>query len=520
MKNFKIILSAFLIVGFTSCDKDLDVTNPNSQTFDTYWQDSDEALEGLTAAYAGLIVEGTYMRMLPACTDGRGDDFRGNSPWVAYDQFSAFTIPATDPTVEWVWRDHYQCIYRANQVLHYVPDIKFDNQELKDRILGQAYFLRGLMFFNLAINFKNIPLVTEIPNDRSKFYPPTASDEDIWNQIISDFSKAKSMLPASYDDVNGPDQGQLGRATKGAASGMLGKAYLYTKKWQEAYDEFSEIISSGRYGLMADYRDNFKPTNENNKESLFEVQFSWAIGGTIQNWCCEPVNTWMNVTGLGQTYAMAAFGGWGDFLPSQGLYNEFKQEKTVDDHLDPRLLATIASYEPGESTTVYGQTWPQSIPTSNIYPRKYTYNGIPGYASEGGGTNTYSEINYRVLRYSDVLLMAAEALNELGRTAEAAPLIQQVRNRANLPDRTAEFAVMSQQEMRDQLGHERFLELAVEGIRIHDIVRWGWLDDPTKLAMLKTHDPDFNTYSKGNEYLPIPQSELDVNPNLKPNPAN
>lgn len=524
MKIFKYTLAVLISAAFTTgCDKDLEVSDPNRQTIADYWETPEHASEGVIAIYSALIVEGTYMRMLPASTDGRGDDFSGDSPWIVYTQFSNFTMPPVEVANEWPWRDHYQIVFRANQVLDRVPDIEFNDEDLKDRLLGQAYFLRGLAFFNLLTNYERISVITENQyNDGEYFYPEQASQEEAWAQIVSDFQNAKDRLPLSYEDVTGPDQGQIGRATWGAAAGMLGKSYLYQEMWQEAYDEFAEVMNSGQYDLVDDYQRNFLPgpANENNEESLFEIQYSHDIGGTIVNWCCEPVNTWMNVTALGQTYAMTAFGGWGDFKPTQGLYEAFKEEQTVNGDLDPRLFATIASYEPGQSTEVYNSPWPQSLPTTNIYGAKYTYCRVPGFTSEGGGTTTYSAINYRILRYADVLLMAAETLNELGRPGEAAPLIQQVRSRADLPDRTAEFAGMSQEELRDQLAHERYLELAVESIRIHDLRRWGWLDDPAKLEILKERDSDFETYTPGNEYLPIPQRELDANPSLRPNSAN
>jgi hypothetical protein len=208
--------------------------------------------------------------------------------------------------------------------------------------------------------------------------------------------------------------------------------------------------------------------------------------------------------------------GFSDYLPTRWIYNAFKQEKTVDAKDDPRLFATIASYEPqAGKTTAYGRPW--FNPQDRIYPRKFTNDGVgnnkPFETPESG-------INYRVLRYADILLMYAEVLNETGRTAQAYPFIQQVRSRANLPDLATVKPNMSQPQMRDQLAHERALEFAIESQRIHDIIRWGWFQDPAKLAELKARDADFNTYTPGNEYLPIPQSELDLNRNLKPNSAN
>jgi hypothetical protein len=191
-------------------------------------------------------------------------------------------------------------------------------------------------------------------------------------------------------------------------------------------------------------------------------------------------------------------------------------EKTTGGKSDPRLLVTIASYEAADnSTQAYGRPW--FNPQNKIYPRKYTNDGV------GNGKQfetPESGINYRVLRYADILMMYAEALNELGRTPEAYPYIQMVRARASLPDLAVVKPGMTQAQMRDQLAHERALEFAIEGQRINDLIRWGWFENPTKLADLKTHDADFNSYTPGNQWLPVPQRELDVNKNLLPNPAN
>lgn len=515
-KIFSYILLGLL---FTGCSKELDIDNPNSKTIVFYWKTADDAQLGVNAIYNSLIQDGTYMRMFPALTDSRGDDFTGDSPWGDLVQVGNFSIPSNSGPVQWVWATHYQLVWRANQVLVNVPDITMD-EELKKRILGQAHFLRGLAFFNLANTYKAVPVPLELPVDKSKYYPATATDDVLWGQIFADFKAAKDMLPADYSGVSGPDVGQIGRATKGAATGMLGKAYLYKKKWTEAAAEFNELINGaqkGKYTLMPTYRDNFKEVNENNAESLFEVQFGQpdAVGGTVMNYGGEPNANWKQVSSTGRTYAMDGYG-YSDFLPTRWAYNEFKLEKTKDGKSDPRLLATIASYEADDnSITAYGNPWPHA--QTAIYPRKYTHDGLNW---AGNDDQENSGINYRVLRYADVLLMYAEALNELGSTAEAYPYIQQVRNRANLPDLSVTKPGMSQSQMRDQLGHERALEFSVESIRINDIIRWGWLYDATKLAELKAHDPDFNTWRAGKEYLPIPLSELNLNPNLQRNSAN
>lgn len=522
MKRYTLLLIVVLTGLFTGCEDDLALSNPNSQTTEAFWLTGDQALEGVNAVYNSLLIDGYYMRMTPALTDGRGDDFKGDSPWPDLVQVANFTILPTSAPVLWTWSAYYQQVFRANQVLKNVPDIEMD-EDLKARILGQAYFLRGLAYFNLKTNFQKVPLITSVPENQEEYYPPTASEQEIWDQIISDFKDAQARLPISYQNVTGPDQGQVGRATKGAATGFLGKTYLYSEQWSLAAAEFKKLIDGpdlNIYHLMDNYKDNFSPFTENNAESLFEVQFATPdqVGGTVKNYGGEPSSAWMQVSSIGHTYAMDGYG-YSDFLPTRWIYNEFKQENPVSGAVDPRLLVTLASYEPeANSTTVYGGTpWPHA--EDAIYPRKYTHDGF-GFTSESQGSVELSDINYRLMRYSDVLLMYAEALNEMGDTDEAYQYIQQVRDRANLPDLQEVKPNMTQEEMRDQIAHERALEFAIEGIRIHDIVRWGWLYDDSKLAELRAHDNDFDTWTPGKEYLPIPQTELDVNPNLEPNSAN
>ncbi|MCW3091800.1 MAG: outer membrane protein nutrient binding [Ferruginibacter sp.] len=513
-----------LFIGFSfitgGCDKRLNLSNPNLLTSADYWKTKEQAYAGTTAIYNALIVDGSYMRSFPGLTDSRGDDFTGDSPWLDLVLTGQFIIPTTSDPVFWIWREFYLVVNRANQVIANVTPYSESilPAEEKKRILGQAYFLRGLAYYNLATTFKIVPVITAPINSTNDYSTATATEEVLWNQIFTDLATAEADLPVSYDNVTGLDKGQKGRATQGAAAGLLGKAYLYRKDYAKAAAQFEKFINGSLknvYSLVPDYRDNFRDVNENNSESLFEVQFTEGAGTDV-NWCCDPSASWKQVQAVSVTYGMEG-AGFSDYLPTRWIYNEYKQEKTVDGKSDPRLLATIASYEPADNSTLaYGRPW--FNPLTAIYPRKYTNDGVGnGKTFEGAAE---SGINYRVLRYADILLMYAEVLNEMNKTAEAYPFIQQVRTRAKLPDLATVKPGMSQAQMRLQLGHERALEFAIEGQRINDIIRWGWLYDPARLAELKSHDADFNTWTPGNEYLPIPQSELDVNKNLKPNPAN
>lgn len=514
----------FLLVGCcfitSSCDKKLNLSNPNLLTTGDYWKTREQAYAGCTSIYNALTVDGSYMRSFPGLTDSRGDDFKGDSPWLDLVLTGEFIIPTTSAPVFWIWREFYLVVNRANQVIANVSNYSetiLTTQE-KNRILGQAYFLRGLAYYNLATTFKAVPVITEPVANPDEYFAATATEEVLWNQIYSDLQTAEDYLPISYVGVTGLDAGEVGRATKGAAAGLLGKAYLYKKDYAKAGAQFEKFLTGSLkdvYGLMPDYRDNFKDVNENNKESLFEVQFTEGTGTDI-NWCCDPVGSWKQVQAISVTYGMEG-AGFSDYLPTQWIYDEYKKEKTVNGKSDPRLLVTIASYEPADSSVLaYGKPWWN--PQTSIYPRKYTNDGVGnGKAFEGAAE---SGINYRVLRYADILLMYAEVLNETGNTAGAYPYIQQVRTRAKLPDLATTKPGMTQAQMRDQLSHERALEFSIEGQRINDLIRWGWFNDPAKLAELKTHDADFATYKPGHEYLPIPQQELDVNKNLLPNSAN
>ncbi|MTH17766.1 RagB/SusD family nutrient uptake outer membrane protein [Flavobacterium sp. LC2016-01] len=493
----------------TSCvdNEDLNQVDPNVETAGSFWKTDQDAIEGVNAAYGSLLTDGTYMRSTPLLLDLKGDDTRSNSPWGAMYNVGRFNSNPTDPAIYgWAFETYYQGIYRANQVLTNVPEIQFTDAALKNRILGQAYFLRGLYLFHAVNMFKNVPLPTEI-----KLYTPQKTEAEGWALVIADFKAAADLLPTSYDAVTGIDKGQKGRATKGAALGYLGKAYLFTKDFANAKTTFKQVIDLGVYSLVSNYRDNFTTANENNSESLFEVQFSRDAGGVDLGWGGAPASGWGKTSARAITYAPRAFG-WTDVQPSWTLFNEFQQEKTKTNAVDPRLDATIFYNKPG-GMQLYGKDFATFYATSpadlnDIFCRKYQN-------SDGQFADEYdwrSGINERLLRYADILLMYAETLNETGDTPGAYTYIQMVRNRVNLPDLATTKPGMNQAQMRDQIGHERFLEFPLEGHRFDDIRRWGWLQDATKLAWLKTRDVEFNSYAPGREYFPIPQLEMDNNP--------
>jgi tetratricopeptide (TPR) repeat protein len=519
IKFIKISLSVFfLFVGLYACKDELEIADPNRLSSEQFYENQDQAVAAVDAIYNALIIDGMYQRITPVYNDGRGDELSCRSPWPFLTGFSAFTIPATDGALEIFWAGHYIMVSRANQVLEQVPGVPDVEAGLRERLLGQAYFLRALAYFNLANVHDKVPLILETPKGSEAFYPSNADVTlaTVYAQIKSDLENAISRLPLNYNAVTGPDQGQEGRATKGAAQSLLGTVYLYEGNHAAALPHFEAVVNSNQHTLAPNYADLFSQdpaVERNNTERIFWAEFTTSANSDF-NWGGDPNVNWRQFLALTPTYSQGDFF---DFYPTAFLYNEMREERTIDNKLDPRYHATILSYEPSEGyTTAYNQDWltrygPGS--EGNYYIKKYT-NAV-------NGTDAFTAgFNYHVIRYADVLLMYAECLANTGNIAGAAQYVQQVRDRANLPDREAEFAAYSLDQFMQQLEHERIMELAVEGKRWYDVKRWGYLNNPTKLDELKSHDFEFNTYSNGKDFIPIAQTELDRNPNLVGNSAN
>lgn len=509
MKKINFLVLIALLFSANSCKKDfLELSNPNVQTSGSFWKTEADAVAGVNAIYQSLYYDGTFLRFAQCALDFRGDDAMSPSPWDVLSNTGSFKLFNNTIMQEWLWVAFYGGVTRANLAIANIPKIEIADASLKNRLMGEAYFLRALHYYYLATFFRNIPLVLEPYQSADDYFPSQATPEATWAQIYKDFDEASKLLPDSHADPN------VGRATRGAALAFLGKSYLMNNKYTEAAARFKQVIDMGIYGLMPNYGDNFTEQFENNRESIFEIQFSREVGGTVLGWVDAPYSDWSKTTARAITYAPAPFG-WNDAAPTAWVFQKFKEEKTVSGGDDPRLQATIYYDYPG--ATLYGQSFQSVYATDlgKIGVKKYG-NGDSGRPDE---KDWRSGINERLMRYSDVLLMYAECQNELGNTAEAAKYIQEVRDRATLPDREAEFAALTKEQMRDRIADERLLEFVFEGHRFDDIVRWGWLSNPTKLAELKAHDPEFNSYVAGREYFSIPQLEIETNPNLKQNPG-
>jgi hypothetical protein len=502
-----------------ACGNQLEIVDPNRLGLSQFYTTQEQAIAAVDAIYNSLIIDGQYQRVIPTIGDGRGDELRSNGGFPMWDQTAKFIIPTTEAFVEFPWRDNYTMILRANQALENVPKVPGLDDALKNRLLGQAYFMRAFGHFTLANIYEKPPIILESPVDRSKYYPSNkdVTITDVYAQVKADLTQAISMLPDDYNAVTGPDQGQVGRATRGAARSLMGKTLLYEGNHTAALPFFQAVVQSNIYDLGTNYADLFSqdPNIEAAvPERIFWVEFNQSTNPDVNWGHLDPSASWRQFSALAPTYSVANFA---DYAPTTFLYNEMREEKTIANTLDPRYHATLLSYEPTEGyTTAYGLPWATGTngrPTTSFWIKKYTLAGT-------GGDPFASGINYHLIRFADVLLMYAECLANTGSIPAAAAQVQRVRDRANLPDREAEFAAYTVPQFMEQLAHERIMELAVESLRYYDVRRWGWLDNPAKVAELTANDPEFVNFVVARKYMPIPQRELDLNPNLVGNDYN
>ena len=498
---------ASLLAGATLAGcTDLDVTNPNQQSSQTFWQSADDANRGVTAVYNSLLLLGVYGRWQAFAHDLRSDIGTARvSPWGDLANFVAFQLNDYNFEINrHLWIHNYELISRANLAIANVPNIQMDAGE-RDRLVGEAKFLRALAYFNLVTLFDNVPLVTAplSPEER----PAAATPEQTWAQIEADLTDAAAVLPATYPASN------AGRATRGAALGMLGKARLQQRKWAAASEALGQVISSGTYSLLPNYADNFREETENtNRESLFETQDEdmFPIGVTGLSFPKMVGPCYRPGPGGGPEYNPT----FCDGRPTRWYFEEFQKSRTANGQVDPRLDVTILYNRPDRATEqVYGRARgsyfvdnPGSPAREDtmLFFRKY---GEHHLATEQRWDNP---INFRVLRYADVLLMQAEALNEAGQPGAAA-LVNQVRQRVG----KSALGNLSQAQMRDTILYERMFELGLEGSRWNDLRRHNLLT-----PALAARDPDFANFTTGkSERLPIPTTERNLNPNVPQNPG-
>lgn len=561
MKLYHISLALLLGLGtLTSCNDKLDLDNPNQQTSATFGFNADDLEESVVAAYNHIRMEGSYARVGYTIDMCRGDEV-WNSSQVWYLPFDNLNLPVSGDIGWWVWREWYYTINVCNFGLSRTGD---DDSKLSDRmkdIKGQLLFLRALAYYNLAGYYQNVPLITDYNTYSSLdgLYATNNTFDEVMDQVEKDFKEAVDLLPSR--DKGG--EWAKGRATCGAAAGYYARALMQRHKYSEALTVLKDIINKkyGSYKLMANYGDNFREgaQYENNDESLFEVQFlDYGTQGTDDEW--TPVNTSKNATqgsAIESNCGPGAYGGWADLSASPWLYQLFKQERTKSGKLDPRLYWTIGTYEAdwdNDDQTLGNVCYKSKMTPTDTVVTNNNNGGLPicKYTNMRTGlydkvvTGLHDGINLRLMRYSDVLLRAAECENEVnGPTQQAIDWINEVRRRAGLADlKLADFP--TKDKLFEQIANvERPKEFGCEFGRGFDLLRWGFFYSADRLQQLKEHgtyrcsihhakdpvsydlvgkDPEvkcsYDTYVPGHEFLPIVETLTNKNPNLKGNSAN
>ncbi|HVF96917.1 MAG TPA: RagB/SusD family nutrient uptake outer membrane protein, partial [Flavisolibacter sp.] len=370
------------------------------------------------------------------------------------------------------WTGQYQEINLANQVLDNVPGISMSDA-LKQRYLAEAKFLRAYAYFRLVRAFGDVPLRLSLPKTAADYNIPRTPKAQVYAAIEKDLNDAISVLPLTYGASD------IGRATKGAAQAFLAKVAMYQGKWSDVLAQTNAIIASNVYTLFPDYEKQFRIANENNSESIFEIQAKYIAGN-----CDQSNSQYSQVQGV----RSVARGGWGFHNPTTDLASSYETG-------DPRRDATIIFK--GE-TTPQGDVIPNTVPNTMYNQKSY----VPFTDPTNQNCNEGSEQNIRVMRYAEVLLMNAEAANETGNQTLAKQSLNKVRARARgtsttiLPDVTTN----DQAALRLAIWNERHYELAMEFDRYFDVIRQG--------RAATVFGP--KGWTSRNTVWPIPQNEIDV----------
>lgn len=485
------------------CSKDvLNQRSPDKLESDLYWTSKERALSGLAAAYSqveGFIYWDNYVEARSVREFYRedyveaGDDAYNYSWWIEHFNFN-FT--SGNYAIDLLWRENYRGIYYTNQVLENVAAMQpsmIDDASRK-QILGEAHFLRAYYHYKLLVDFEKIIIRDKVPQKEAELPKGLSDRKETWDFICNELKAAEAALPLRSER---PDA-ELGRATKGAAQAFLGKVYLYRAGEDkgaapallaESSDWFSKVLASNQYHLEDNYMSMFNGVGKNTAESIFELQQSSDVnnGASYGSYLAD----WM---------AASQMGGYGEIYGTPRLLTEMlKEGKTATDQLyDHRVYANLVFNDPyfndANNPRAYGYTYNQIFDagTNVIAFRKW----IPASLDRLGNDNA---INVPLIRLADVMLMQAEALNELGKPGAMA-LINNVRARAKMPA----LNLTVKADIFKQVMHERVMELTLENCRYYDLRRWGLLETEMKEAGRK--------YSADKAFYPLPLKETVNNP--------
>jgi starch-binding outer membrane protein, SusD/RagB family len=490
--------TAFFItlVLFSGCKKNFLERQPQgAYTQDTYPYPTGSGPYDtyLFGAYSDLRSFNVHSQSFIAATSIRSDDAdKGSTPadgGANALQMDNFPILPDNGFVNTIWNGYFSLINKSNIAL---DQIRNNNAIVatpvqKVQAEGEARFLRAYAYFNLVRFFGRVPIVDSVFANVSQSNVPQSNAAAVYAFIEGDLQFAAANLPLNWEAKF------VGRATSGAANGLLAKVYLTQKKWAQAMSAANAVMTSGQYNLSTPYDRIFREEGENSSESIFEVQATASAAVPTANGV-----QYAQIQGVRGTNTWNL--GWGWNTPSQQLADAYEPG-------DPRrgrtILFTSTSTTPG--VTIYGETTPTGLPNPRYNQKVYTNPQLRATYSNNFGY----WMNVRILRYADVVLMYAEAANELGGAANieaAKAALNSVRARARagnasiLPDVTTD----DQDELRQAIWQERRVELAMEHDRFWDIVRWGIAQDVLHAAGKTNFNPSRDVL------LPIPQVQIDL----------
>jgi starch-binding outer membrane protein, SusD/RagB family len=524
MKKNKIIFWSLILVLpimflVTGCKKFLD-RQPLTATLDDLHQGTLEAQSfGLynTLRYAGF----STLPWIDFQSIRDDDAQKGSSSTDGAEinaEFETFQYSKDDWAPNTYWNDHYFMINLANKELYYADSLKAtDPASLRN--VGEAYFFRAYSFFELVKTYGEVPLINYYYTNAADGIKPKSSVAAIYAQIDADLTLASQYLPQNWSVAG--NNIYPGRLTRGAANALWAQSYLYRGSWGQVVSLCKTVIASGEYKAAMEkgfnftdiWKDGMNGAGKNGPESIFEMNCNVGQNGTKNNgvqW-----GTCQNVRQGGATNVWNL--GWGWNTPTQKLVDAW-------DDKDPRKAATIlysGQSDGGQATGGYGATLPAYAPGSGLdqkYWNKKVYSDpqMRQFTGQIFGSGGADWINHRIIRYADVILMLAEAANEMGDGVTAAENLEKVRWRASgyiTPQATRTILppvpFVDKAQMRTAIKNERRWEFAMEGVRFYDLVRWG--DAITELSSLG--------YTNRCRYYPIPQKAIDLSGGvLKQNP--
>ncbi len=519
-KFYSLAIIMTLLMVINGCNEDkLELSNPNTVAEPDFFQSEADfrlAVNGMFHPITAVLFWGRVVHTGPLL---RSDAYN----IVPFQQNTTMSTLEGQPGIaRWssdMFPQLYQTIFRANTILEKINNENVPNESARNEIIGQAYFMRAFANWYLVNLWGNVPLVLKTPTTNEELFPFAATPAQINEAIINDLTEAASRLPNAWSEED------KGRPTAGSALALRGKTHLYVKNYPEAVNDLRAVTTNFSYQLLpaSNYEQNFTEENENNVESVFELQF------------------------LGQANFI-----WGTDIPGTGTQGHY-----FIDYAPPNLSPDNGHFINPHILQVFednGDTVRRNATIAFDYPGALGYGGVPftedfaddiaeaaqlgipalftkKYASFEEGTRDAIPVlgntigtNWRIIRYSDVLLMLAEALNEDNKTPEAIPFINQVRERAQI---TPLPLTLSKAEVTQAIIDERIMELTGEGHRFFDLVRWELADDvlgPGSTIAGGRHPKSLAgptaVFTVGqDELLWIPVPELQANPNLKPNPG-